>query len=389
MLAYFDCFAGISGDMTLAALLDLGLDQQYLEDQLATLNLTDYSIRIHRSTRRGIAGVRFEVEVREHQPHRAYRDIRRIIEGARLDETAKATALKTFEIVATAEATVHGVNKDHVHFHEVGAVDSIIDIVGSALGVHALGIEKIVCSPLPLSRGFVKTAHGTIPTPAPATLEILNGVPIKSSEAPIELVTPTGAAIVRTLASVFGSYPSFIPMKTGYGLGTSDPEEFPNALRVVLGKEVESTIKTDHVAIIECQVDDLDPRVLGELMNLLLSRGALDVSFTSVQMKKNRPGTLLQTIVPPELVGETARFLLTHTTTLGVRVSHSERMVLERSLETVQTSLGDVRVKVVQLPDGRRERRAEFDDVRDIAERTGRPARDILRALDVELNQGA
>ncbi|MEJ2719285.1 MAG: nickel pincer cofactor biosynthesis protein LarC [Deltaproteobacteria bacterium] len=294
MLAYFDCFAGVSGDMTLAALLDLGLDQQYLEDQLSELNLTDYAIRIHRSSRRGLAGVRFEVDVHEHQPHRAYRDIRTMIEAARIDNAAQTRALEIFEIVARAEAKVHGVDKDDVHFHEVGAVDSIIDIVGAALGVHALGIERIVCSPLPLSRGFVNTAHGTIPTPAPATLEILIGVPVKSSDAAIELVTPTGAAIVRTLASAFGPYPSFIPTKTGYGLGRSDPEQFPNALRIVLGNEVEPAVKTDHVSVIECQLDDLDPRVLGDLMSLLFARGALDVSFMSVHMKKNRPGILVQ-----------------------------------------------------------------------------------------------
>jgi uncharacterized protein (TIGR00299 family) protein len=386
MIAYFDCFAGISGDMTLAALIDLGLDPTYLEDQISTLNLTDYSIRVEKSRRRGIAGVRFEVDVRGHQPHRSYRDIRKLIEAAPIEETAKANALDIFELVARAEAKVHGVDKDDVHFHEVGAVDSIIDIVGAALAVHRLGIDRIVCSPLPFSRGFVKTAHGTIPTPAPATLEILNGVPVKSSDATIELVTPTGAAIIRTLASSFGAFPSFIPMKTGYGLGSSDPEEFPNALRIVLGEEAEPAIKAENVGVIECQVDDLDPRVLGDLMNLLLARGALDVAFTSVQMKKNRPGTHLQILVPPELVAQTSRIVLTHTTTLGVRVSHSERIILERHGETAQTSLGEVRVKVVQLPDGRRERRAEFDDVRDIAEQTGRPAREVLRTLDIELN---
>jgi uncharacterized protein (TIGR00299 family) protein len=389
MIAYFDCFAGISGDMTLAALIDLGLDPAYLEDQLSTLNLTDYSIKVDRSRRRGISGVRFEVDVRGHQPHRSYRNIRKIIEESPIDDAPKKSALDIFETVARAEAKVHGVDQEEVHFHEVGAVDSIIDIVGAALAVHRMGIDRIVCSPLPFSRGFVKTAHGTIPTPAPATLEILNGVPVKSADAAIELVTPTGAAIIRTLASSFGSFPSFIPVKTGYGLGSSDPEEFPNALRIILGEETEPAVKPEDVGVIECHVDDLDPRVLGDLMNLLFDGGALDVAFTSVQMKKNRPGTLVTILVPPELVAQTARTILTHTTTIGVRVSRSQRIILERHAELAQTSLGEVRVKVVELPDGHQERRVEFDDVRAIAERTGRPTRAVLRTLDIELNEEA
>ncbi len=386
MLAYLDCFAGISGDMTLAALLDLGLAEDYLRDQLSTVDLKGYSLNIRRSKRQGIAGVRFDVEVDSNHPHRSYREIRRTIEDSGLHDQPKRRALEIFEVIARAEAQVHGVDIDSVHFHEVGAVDSIIDVVGAAVGVHALGIDTIICSPLPMTRGFVHTAHGTLPTPAPATLEILKGVPVTGSESSIELVTPTGAAIVQALADEFGQYPRFSPLKIGYGLGKSDPREFPNALRIVLGKETEDHVRLDSVGVIECQVDDLDPRVLGHLMDLLLVRGALDVSFTPVQMKKNRPGTLITTLVPPHLRSDVAHMLLTHTTTLGVRVSASERVVLARSSETAQTSLGDVRVKVVHMPDGRHERRAEFEDVRKIAERTGQPTREILRTLDHELN---
>jgi hypothetical protein len=387
LLAYFDCFAGISGDMTLSALIDLGLDQDYLKDQLATLGLHGYSLNIRRSSRRGFSGIRFDVEVSADQPHRGYRDIRDLIEQSSIHETAKVSALEIFEVLAQAEAHVHGTTKDHDHFHEVGAVDSIVDIVGAAIGIHHLGISQVICSPLPLSRGFVETAHGTIPTPAPATLEILAGVPVRGLECPIELVTPTGAAIARALASGFGPYPSFTPIKTGYGLGRSDPQEFPNALRVTLGREADSQIGQDRVGLIECQVDDLDPRVLGDLMDLLLSRGALDVTFTSVQMKKNRPGTMVTAVVAPALVREISEILLAHTTTLGVRISLADRMVLQRKSETVQTSLGPVRVKVVELFDGRIEKRPEFDDVRAIADRMGRPSRDILLTLDRELNR--
>jgi len=387
LLAYFDCFAGISGDMTLAALIDLGLDQDYLREQLGTLKLDGYSLNIRRSKRRGISGIRFDVEVAADQPHRGYRDISTLIEQSGIHETAKIRALEIFEVVAEAEARVHGTTKEEVHFHEVGAVDSIIDIVGAAIGTHHLGITEIICSPLPLSRGFVETAHGTIPTPAPATLEILEGVPVKGLECPIELVTPTGAAIARALASAFGPYPSFIPLKTGYGLGKSDPGQFPNALRVTLGRGEDRPLHRDQVGVVECQVDDLDPRVLGDLMELLFSRGALDVTFSAVQMKKNRPGTLVSAVIPPTLVREFSEILLTHTTTLGVRVSYADRIVLERRLEAVRTSLGPVRVKAVERFDGRIEKRPEFDDVQAIARRMGRPSREILLILDRELNQ--
>lgn len=384
MLAYFDCFAGISGDMTVAAFIDLGLEEEYLRDQLARLGLVGYALRVGRSRRRGISGVRFHVEVSRDQPHRSYREIRRIIEDSSIDETAKATALRMFEAIATAEAHVHGVAKDDVHFHEVGAVDSIIDVVGAALGAHRLGIDRVVCAPLPLSRGFVSTCHGILPTPAPATLEIIKGAAVRGSDAAIELVTPTGAAIACALATEFGPYPPFTPIKTGYGLGTSDPEDFPNALRIVLGKEP-SSVSTDRVSELVCTFDDLDPRILGDLMDVLFGRGALDVSFTPVHMKKGRPGTLVTVLSTPECVGELSHIMLAHTTTLGVRVADRERIVLRRRSEVQRTSFGDVRVKMVLMPDGHWERRAEFEDVREIARLTGRPAREILSALEREL----
>ncbi len=387
MLAYFDCFAGIAGDMTVAALLDLGLDEGYLKEQLGFLDLDSYSLTIRKSRRRGVSGTRFIVDVHEGQPHRTYRQIRAIIEDSPIDDRPKGLALKIFEIIATAESRVHGIPNEEVHFHEVGAVDSIIDVVACAVGVHKLGIEQVICSPLPLARGYVKTRHGNIPTPAPATTEILRDIPVKGMDSPIELVTPTGAAIARVLAASFGPYPDFVPEKIGYGLGTSDPEQFPNALRIVLGTAKKSDwVTTDRVGVLECQVDDLDPRVLGSLMDLLLSMGALDVAFTSVQMKKNRPGTLITVLAPPELVQRLSDALLTHTTTLGVRVALWDRVVLQRCSRVIMTSFGELRVKVVNMPGGRQEQRVEFDDVRNIAQRIGKPVRDVLRTLERELN---
>jgi len=386
MLAYFDCFSGISGDMTLAAMIDAGLDADFLQDQLSMLDMTGWSLSVHRSARHGLSGIRCDVEVDQGQPRRNYQEIRRLIEKSGIPDRVKARAVNILEVLAEAEAHVHGVEKEHVHFHEIGAVDSIIDMVGAAVGFAALKIDKMVCSPLPFSRGFVKTDHGTIPTPAPATLEILKGVPVKGVEASVELVTPTGAAIVKTLASQFGPYPSFVPVRTGYGLGRSDPHEIPNALRIILGNEIEASPNRDKVGVLECQVDDLDPRVLGALMDLLFSREALDVCFTPVHMKKNRPGTGITAIVPSDRAEDLARVLLTHTTTLGVRVSYSDRIVSSRTSERVETSLGSIRVKTIERPDGVKERRPEFDDAKAIADRLGKPVLDVLRTLERELN---
>jgi len=266
-------------------------------------------------------------------------------------------------------------------------VDSIIDIVGTAVGFEALEIESMICSPIPVNRGFVKTAHGMLPTPAPATLEILKNVPVKGVEASIELVTPTGAAIAKTLASEFGPYPSFVPRSIGYGLGRSDPHEFPNALRITIGQESATAVGRDQVGVLECQVDDLDPRVLGSLMDLLLSKGALDVTYSPVQMKKNRPGTAITVITPSKTIEDFAGLLLSHTTTLGVRVSRSDRILLPRTSETVDTSLGPMRVKVIERADGMKDRRPEFDDVRAAAERLDRPVFEIMKLLERELNR--
>ena len=387
MLAYFDCFSGISGDMTLAAMIDAGLDAGFLKNQLSMLQLDGWSLRVEKSSRHGLSGVRLEVDVTQHQPHRNYEHIRKMIGESRIQDRAKNRALEIFDVIAEAEARIHGVEKDHVHFHEIGAVDSIIDIVGTAVGFEALEIEKMICSPVPVNRGFVKTAHGMLPTPAPATLEILKNVPVKGVEASIELVTPTGAAIAKTLASEFGPYPSFVPQSIGYGLGRSDPHEFPNALRITIGHESGAAVGRDQVGVLECQVDDLDPRVLGSLMDLLLSKGALDVTYSPVQMKKNRPGTAITVITPSNHVEDFARLLLSHTTTLGVRVSRSDRILLPRTSETVDTSLGPMRVKVIERADGMKDRRPEFDDVRAAAERLDRPVFEIMKLLERELNR--
>jgi uncharacterized protein (TIGR00299 family) protein len=385
MLAYLDCFSGISGDMTIAALLDAGLDLDYLKENIALLGLTSYELKVWKSKRSGIEGTRFDVIVGDSHHHRGYTDIRNLIESSGIPDSPKVSALKTLDILAEAESVVHGVTKEEVHFHEVGAVDSIIDIVGVSLGMHWLGVDSVICSPLPMSRGFVDTAHGTIPTPAPAALEILRGAPVVSSQATIELVTPTGAAIARSFSQGFDNFPSFIPMKVGYGLGKSDPPGCLNALRIVLGRVESSTIHTDRVAVIQCHIDDLDPRVLGHVMDMLFEQGALDVTFQPLQMKKNRPGTLVSVICTLDQDSKLSEILLTHSTTIGVRVSYSSRYVLHRTLGKCATSFGEIRVKEVHLPNGDKEHRPEFDDIKDISKRTGLPCRDILSKIEAEL----
>lgn len=385
MLAYFDCFSGIAGDMTIAALIDLGLDPEFLRSQLASLNLRGYEIRTWTSSRRSISGTRFDVEISDNQPHRSYRHIRGTIEDSAIEDEPKSVALSIFDCLADAESHVHGVPKDEVHFHEIGAVDSIVDIVGTAIGIGALGIDSVVCSPLPLCRGFVKTEHGTIPTPAPATLEILKGVPVVGGRSTMELVTPTGAAIAKTLADSFGDYPPFVPDRIGYGLGTADPEAFPNALRVVLGEKTSHPLVHDRIAALECHVDDLDGRILGHLMERFMADGALDVSFSPIQMKKNRPGTYVRILVPQDRTREFAERLLNETTTIGVRVHAMDRITLPRRAYDVTTSLGTVVVKELRLPDGRIERRPEYESLRHIAQRTGKPLRDVMRLVDAEL----
>ncbi len=384
MLAYFDCFAGIAGDMTVAAFLDLGLDEALLRSRIASLGITPPKLSIGRSKRLGIAGVTFDVEATGPQPHRHYEDIKSIIGNAGLPAQPERIALTILDYLAEAEAQVHGVPVDQVHFHEVGAVDSIVDVIAVATGIEALQIERVISSPLPLGRGFIDSAHGRIPNPAPATVALLRGVPVYGIETSMELVTPTGAAIVRCLADDYGHVPACKPLRIGYGLGNANPKEFPNALRVILAEEQDLHMKRDRVAVLRSQVDDLDPRILGHVMDALLARGVLDVTFSAVQMKKNRPGVLITVIVPPRLVDDTTHFLLTNTTTLGVRVSYEDRTVLNRSPATRDSSFGPLQVKIVDACDGGQEIRPEFAEVLRLARQTGLSPRRILQVLERE-----
>ncbi len=386
MLAYFDCFSGIAGDMIIAAMLDAGLDRGLFTDSISGLKLTGYNLSVSKETRRGISGHYFRVDIDKDQPHRSFNDIRDIIESSDLKESIKVKSLDIFTNIGLAEAKVHGTVLDDVHFHEIGAVDSIIDIVGACIGIDALDIDEVESSPMPVNLGATKSCHGVIPLPAPATLELLKGIPVKGASSDFELVTPTGAGIIKTICHRFGGYPDFSPLAIGYGLGKSDTPHFPNALRIALGKRSVSTVYSDEVVKLESNIDDLDPRVLGRLMDELFDLPVLDATFCGIQMKKNRPGVLLTVLVTPERSSQAAQLIMSSTTSLGVRAQTLNRFTLERKTSIERTTCGNVGVKSVKLPDGRWEKRVEFDDAVKISKSSGTSVREILNRLHKELN---
>src|SRR5215216_373143 len=363
---YFDCFAGISGDMIIGALLDLGADAEKLAAQLATLGLSGYQVTADRVKRGSIAAMKFDVAVDEHkQPARTLSDIREIIGRSKLSEGVKARSLKVFGRLAEAEAHVHATTIDRIHFHEVGAVDSIIDTVGAIVGLEMLGAERFYASPLRVGRGSVQTEHGLLPVPAPATAELLRGAPVYGGDVDGEFVTPTGAAIVTTLCEEFGPLPEIEIHRVGYGAGSRNPHGFPNALRLVLGEVADSRLisKEDQtIFVIETNIDDMNPQAYGFVMERAFSLGALDVFMLPAQMKKSRPGVLLTVLCEDKRLDSITGMLLAETTTLGVRYYEAKRRVLERAIETVDTEYGPVRIKVAR--DGARTLhfQAEFDD---------------------------
>jgi len=379
---YFDCFAGISGDMTLAALVDLGVPRAHLQRELAKLGLSGYGLRFARVSRMGIAGLQATVSCasRQHQhQHRALHDIERIIACSTLTDAVKQRSLDIFRLLARAEARIHKRKPAEVHFHEVGAVDSIIDIVGCAIGVDYLGIASCAASSLPLGHGFVRCEHGTLPVPAPATLALLRGIPVYQSGLEAELVTPTGAALLKNLVSHFGPLPPMRISKIGYGAGTRQLEGLPNMLRLILG-EAESGICSDHVMIIEASVDDMSPEITGYVMEQLFAAGALDVALVPVHMKKNRPGTIIQVICHAEHQQLLVQTLFQESTTAGVRFYRAERAVLARGSQTVRTRFGAVKAKVLMGPQGPRAV-PEFEACRRLARKAGRPLRDVYEEV--------
>jgi uncharacterized protein (TIGR00299 family) protein len=373
-ICYLDAFSGISGDMLVGALADAGAPVASLSEALRALD-TGAQYRFEETQRCGIRALKFHVDGGEKQHrHRGLADILELIERAAIPERAKQNASSVFRRLGEVEARVHHVPVERVHFHEVGAVDSISDIVGACLGFELLGIEQIHCSPLNLGGGTVETAHGTLPVPAPATAALVEGKPVYSRGPQMELTTPTGAAIATTLACGFGALPPMRIASIGYGAGGRDFKQQANVLRVLVG-EATGAAEATTVSIIESNIDDSTPEVLGFAMERLLAAGALDVTLAPVIMKKNRPGTLLRIIARPEDQETLAALAFAETSTLGVRIYSAERRVEGRRIVEVETPHGAVRVKV----SGSGEFAPEYEDCRRIALASGVPLKDILR----------
>lgn len=376
MLAYFDCFSGISGDMTLGALVDSGLSVDHLRSQLSLLPVDGYTLSAEPINSKGLRGTLVKVDLAPDAPtpHRHLSDILGIIGASQLSTRVKEQSSAIFRKLAEAEAHVHGTSVEHVHFHEVGAVDAIVDIVGTAIGLEALGVERVYASPLPTGSGTVMTAHGLLPVPAPATLEILTraGAPLRPSSAQTELVTPTGAAILATLAEF--RQPEMVAGKIGHGFGR---KELPwaNCLRLWTGEPV-SEADRDEISTLEANVDDSTPEILGAAMSKLFEAGALDVYFTPIQMKKNRPAVKLSVLCPPHLEDAIAAVVLRETTSLGVRVGRSRRFKSRRWQEEIGTPWGSVRVKMKEF-EGRVSAAPEYDDCLRLAGEAGVPIAEV------------
>jgi uncharacterized protein (TIGR00299 family) protein len=382
-ILYLDCYAGISGDMTVAALLDLGVPLEHLRVELAKLGLPagSYEISTKTTERRQMPALKFDVAVHDHHTHRHYSEIDTMIAVSGLTGSVKERARAIFRRLAEAEAKVHGVAVEEVHFHEVGAVDSIVDIVGTAICLDYLQVDQIHVSALPLGSGFIETDHGRLPVPAPATAELMRGLPLHGDCGPGERATPTGAAIVAALASGFGTQPAMILEKTGCGAGGKDFEDCPNILRAFLGSSVEKTDNPDEVIVVEANIDDSTPEVLGYAMERLQEAGALDVYFTQIQMKKNRPAVMLSFLCSPEQLDLLAEIVLTETSSIGLRHYRTTRIVLERQIVERQTEFGPVRLKEVFGRDGMLLRAApEYEDCRLIARERGIPLQTIISA---------
>jgi uncharacterized protein (TIGR00299 family) protein len=452
-VAYFDCIAGASGDMILGALVDAGLPLAVLVERLQALHLRDFSLEAQKVTKNAFSATKVNVIVADDVPERHLSDIIAIVEESDLPVEIQQQAIAIFNKIGSAEAGIHGTSLDHVHLHELGGVDTIVDVVGALVGLEALGIEHVVISPVPLGRGFIHGAHGVIPLPAPATVALLKGVPITGSPLEMETVTPTGAALLSSLADDYGPIPQMLFEQVGYGAGSRDLP-IPNVLRILIGTSTttpqkkqsahghnhtrphtgesnshpqdneqshthahaqphehshsgdagshphitildprshaaakaeahtheHSCLDTDHLSVLETNVDDLNPEFYEHVMDRLFAAGALDVFFAPIQMKKNRPATLLRVLCRPDAVKSMTDILFLETSTLGIREHRVDRHALPRTLHTVETAYGAVQVKVAELGDGKVKSAPEYEDCRRLAEQHGVPIREVYQA---------
>ncbi len=379
-LAYFDCFSGISGDMTLGALLDAGCDIEQLRAELLGLQVPGWELSAEKVWKNGMAATYARVKTEDQQKHRSLSAILEILQNSQLAPPVRQRATSIFQKLGEAEARVHDVPIEKIHFHEVGAVDAIVDIVGACIGFHALGIEKFACSPLNVGGGTAKMAHGILPVPAPATANLLQGKPTYSNGVQRELVTPTGAAIVATLCDSFGPQPPMTVSAIGYGAGTADLEGQPNVLRLMVGEAAEKTVPgyDQEITVIEANLDDMNPQIYGYFQEKALAAGALDVFTTPVQMKKNRPGTLLTVLCQPADAQALMLLIFAETTTFGVRTYSAQRRVLPREFVKVTTSFGEVRVKLSRVNGRILHVSPEYDDCRKLAEEKNVPLQRVI-----------
>ena len=379
---YFDCFSGASGDMILGALIDAGADFGVVRAGLESLNVPGYAVSSERVKKHGIMATQFSVNIAEDapRPHRPLDQILEIIDDAALPEAVKKASAETFTRLAECEAAVHGAATDQIHFHELGAIDSIADIVGTHLALHTLEIERVVSSPLCVGSGTVETAHGVMPVPAPATALLLKGVPCFGGGVSGELVTPTGAALIVQLAQAFGPMPLIAIAAVGYGSGTRELPDRPNVLRVLIGETPASLSPTETIVIVEANVDDMNPELLPPLVAETLEAGARDAFLTPIIGKKGRPAYKVTVLCEEPDVARIARVLFDNSTTLGLRTRTERRICLDREWKTAPTPWGTVRVKIGRLHGRETTRAPEFEDCRRLAEEAGVPVRTVYEA---------
>jgi pyridinium-3,5-bisthiocarboxylic acid mononucleotide nickel chelatase len=390
-LAYFDCFSGISGDMTLGALVDVGVPLDQLRAELRGLQLPGWEISVEKVWKNGMAATYVRVKTEDQSKHRSLSAILEIIANSQLGASVRERASAIFTKLGEAEAAVHDVPLEKIHFHEVGAVDAIVDIVGACIGFEILGIEKFACSPLNVGGGTAKMAHGFLPVPAPATAKLLQNKPTYSNGVQKELVTPTGAAIVATLCDSFGPQPPMTVSAIGYGAGTADLEGQPNVLRLMVGEAAEKVVPgfDEEIAVIEANLDDMNPQIYGYFLEKALAAGALDVYTTPVQMKKNRPGVLLTVLCRPQDTNPLMELIFAETTTFGARTYRARRRALPRESVNVHTRFGDVRVKLSRVNGRILHVAPEYDDCRKLAAEKNVPLQqvinDALRSYEASL----
>lgn len=376
---YFDLIGGASGDMILGAMVDAGLSIDKLKELLSGLNLKEFDIQAKIVDKNGFTATKVDVLVTEQPPERHLKEIKDIIQKSSLPPAVQNRALQIFERIAKTEATIHNKSIDQVHLHELGGTDTIIDITGTLLALDHLEISKIYASPVPLGKGFIKGAHGQIPLPSPATISLLKGIPIYGRDIDAELVTPTGAALLAELVDDFGPAPPMVLETVGYGAGGRDLS-IPNLLRVFIGEISSSDSATlDHLAVLETNLDDLNPEIYPYVIESLFAAGALDVTLTPIQMKKNRPGTQIQVLCEPSMMDSMRSILFRETTTLGIKQILVDRYSLPRTIQEVETPYGKIRVKIAEISPNIKKISPEFEDCRRAAQEHGIPITDIYQ----------